>query len=171
MPEARARGHVRPLIHPRLSEEGRWIPRVRRVLVVVLVANLALASVSAARAWWQVYALSLDAPATLAPGAIARADVQISGRTTVTVRIELVQGARTDTLGSLVVRGNRDGAMDPRPRRARLPVTLTLAMLTGFAPGPARLRATAIGRSQWLRVPPPTVREVPVTLASIPPVP
>jgi hypothetical protein len=30
----------------------------------------------------------------------------------------------------------------------------------------APLRATALGRSQWLRVPPPTIREVPVTIAT-----
>jgi hypothetical protein len=42
--------------------------------------------------------------------------------------------------------------------------TLTPALLASFAPGPAELRAVAVGRSQWLRVPPPTVAAVTVVL-------
>ena len=43
---------------------------------------------------------------------------------------------------------------------------LTPTMLDGFEPGTAMLRATAVGRSQWLRIPPPTVREQPVRIAA-----
>jgi hypothetical protein len=39
-------------------------------------------------------------------------------------------------------------------------------MLARFEPGTATLRATAVGRPQWLRVPPPTVREQPVIIQS-----
>jgi hypothetical protein len=81
------------------------------------------------------------------------------------VRLELVQGARAETLGTLTTRGNRDGALDPRPRHATLTVTLTPATVRRFAAGPAVLRAVATGASQWLRTPPPTVREARVTLA------
>lgn len=161
----------RPLVHPGLSEEGPWLRRVRHVLVAVLLVNGLLAASSAYRAWRQVYSLSLDAPPTLVAGTPLRADVVTSGRTTVDVTLELVQGARVATVGSLWLRGNRDGAMDPRPRRGSLKLSIPSRVLAGFVPGPARLRATAIGRSQWLRVPPPTVREVPVTLAPTTPVP
>jgi len=38
-------------------------------------------------------------------------------------------------------------------------------MLAGFDAGAATLRASAVGRPQWLRVPPPTIRERSVTIA------
>ena len=38
-------------------------------------------------------------------------------------------------------------------------------MLAEFDPGPAVLRASAVGRPQWLRVPPPTIREMAVTIS------
>ena len=45
-----------------------------------------------------------------------------------------------------------------------LSVTLTPAMLSEFDPGPATLRASAVGRPQWLRVPPPSIREQAVSI-------
>ena len=41
----------------------------------------------------------------------------------------------------------------------------TAALLERFRPGPATLRATGLGSSQWLRVPPPEVRERYVEIA------
>jgi len=43
-------------------------------------------------------------------------------------------------------------------------VVVTDAMARQWQPGAAMLRATAKGRSQFIRVPPPEVREVPVSL-------
>jgi hypothetical protein len=37
-------------------------------------------------------------------------------------------------------------------------------MLSDFEPGAATLRASAVGRPQWLRVPPPTIREQSVSI-------
>jgi hypothetical protein len=54
---------------------------------------------------------------------------------------------------------NRDAATDPRPRRDSLAVVLTPELLEGFRVGPVLVRAVARGRPQWLREPPPTVRE------------
>jgi hypothetical protein len=53
---------------------------------------------------------------------------------------------------------------DPRPKYGSVVVTLTPAMLSDFEPGTATLRASAVGRPQWLRVPPPTIREQSVSI-------
>jgi hypothetical protein len=56
--------------------------------------------------------------------------------------------------------------MDPRPWRGSLRVVLGPGALAGFTSGPAQLRATATGRPQWTRLPPPTVRETAVMLVT-----
>lgn len=43
-------------------------------------------------------------------------------------------------------------------------VSVTPEMLARFATGPATLRAAATGRAQWLRTPPPKMREIPVVI-------
>jgi hypothetical protein len=154
-----------PLIDPRLGDEGRLLRLLRRGSAVVLGVTAVSAMASGVRAWWQVYDLELHAPHAVAAGTRLRADAVSSGRTYTTVVIELAQGDRVDTLATLIDPGNGDGALDPRPRRLSLRTTITEATLAHFAPGPARLRATALGRSQWLRVPPPTVREADVLIA------
>jgi hypothetical protein len=62
------------------------------------------------------------------------------------------------------VRGNDWASFDPRPRRASQRVLLTPEQLARFPDGPATVRATATGRPQWLRLPPPTVREAAVEI-------
>jgi hypothetical protein len=37
-------------------------------------------------------------------------------------------------------------------------------ILSRFDEGAAIVRATAIGREQWTRLPPPVIREVPITI-------
>ena len=81
-------------------------------------------------------------------------------------RIELVQAGRVTMLGEVYLPRNHEPVFDPRPQHGSVVVALTPAMLDGFEPGTAMLRATAVGRPQWLRVPPPTVREQPVTIAA-----
>ena len=159
----------RPVLLPtQLSDDGPWLPRLRKLILAALCVHVTLALVSGYRAWVQVFDLALVAPARLAPGTTVRADALISARTHVRVWLELRQGDRVDTLGAHTIPGNRDGGYDPRPRRGSLRVLLGPHALDGFAPGPARLRATALGRSQWLRTPPPTIREVDVELAPAP---
>jgi hypothetical protein len=86
-------------------------------------------------------------------------------RTESDARIEIVQGRDTAMLGEVYVSRNREPVFDPRPRRGSVIVTLTSETLARFENGPAVLRASAVGRPQWLRVPPPTIREQPVTIA------
>jgi hypothetical protein len=70
-----------------------------------------------------------------------------------------VQGSHAETLAVQFVRGNEWGSIDPRARRASQAVVLAPEVLSRFRAGAAVLRATATGRPQWMRLPPPTVRE------------
>jgi hypothetical protein len=88
-----------------------------------------------------------------------------SGRTFVTVRLELVQGSHSETLAELRVAPNRWSVYDPRARVATMTPSFTTEFLAQFRPGPAILRATGTGGPQWLRTPPPEVREIPVVVA------
>jgi hypothetical protein len=150
----------------RFEERPRWWAGLRR-LTLAFVTLWALGALwSGYRAVVQVFRLELSpAGGVLRSGSTVRAQVVTSGRTRASVRLELVQGARAETLGTLAIRGNRDGALDPRPRRATLTATLAPSTVARFAAGPAVLRAVATGASQWLRTPPPTVREARVILA------
>ena len=84
----------------------------------------------------------------------------------VTLQIELVQGTQAETLAMKIVANSKDPFFDPRTVKGTLSVALTPEVLARFAPGPALIRATARGRSQWMREPPPLIREVPVLLES-----
>jgi hypothetical protein len=156
------------LLHPRISRDPPSLRVVKRVILVALAIHVAMALLSGWRAWFQIRRLDLAVRAgTLQAGDRVEARVVSWARTFVDVRLELVQGAHAETLGTHLVPRNRDPASDPRPRSATLAVTLTPELLGRFRPGPAVVRATAIGRSQWLRVPPPMVREAPVTIAPV----
>ena len=150
----------------RFRERPRWWTTLTR-LTLAFVALWAVSALwSGYRAVVQIFRLELEpAGGAIRGGSTVRAHVVTSGRTRASVRLELVQEARAETLGTLALRGNRDGALDPRPRRATLAVTLAPATVGRFAAGPAVLRAVATGASQWLRTPPPTVREARVILA------
>jgi hypothetical protein len=135
---------------------------LRRVTIAVIAIWVPLALWSGYRAVVQVFSLRIQAPATLAAGATVQADVVTSGRAHADISLELVQGARVVPIGSQFFAGNRDGALDPRPRRGSFSFTIAPAHLEGWAPGPLTIRATAVGRHQWMRLPPPTVRHVTV---------
>lgn len=97
-------------------------------------------------------------------GDLAGTSVLSSGRITVDVVVELIQGTHNETLLKLRLKGNELGFFDPRKRYETDSVTLTSEMLSKLQPGSARLRSVAIGRHQWFRLPPPTVREVDVVI-------
>ena len=154
------------LFDGRLSRDPRPVALVKRVIAVWLAAWFVLASISGYRAIVQVRALELRVGdgGALRAGSVVRAAVVSSARATVDVTVELLQGARAETLGVRRVPANDDPALDPRSRRDSLRVVLTAELLGRFRPGPAVVRATGRGRSQWLRVPPPEVREVRVEI-------
>ena len=156
----------RPLFDDRPWREPRAFVVLRYLVVTLLVVQGELALVSGWRAIVQVRRLVVHAPArALTAGDTVAIDVVTSGRTFVDVALVMEQDGRTIPLGTHREPGNRDLAMDPRPRRVALWTTLAPAPLAGLHAGPATLRATAVGRRQWLRLPPPTVHALPVVLA------
>jgi hypothetical protein len=139
----------------------RWL---KRSFVAVGGALLVIGSIAAYRALVQVRSLDLKAPQLLASGSTVEVAVVSSGRTTIDVDVELIQGSHSEKLFRLHLRGNELAFFDPRPQNGSQAATLSKETLTRFQPGPARLRAVAIGREQFTRLPPPTIREMDVNI-------
>jgi hypothetical protein len=157
------------MTHSRYFRDPPSIAVVKRMALAVVLAHATLASISAYRAWVQIRSLDLRVSrAVLGPGTAVDAQVVSWARTWVSVRVELVQDGRVSTLARVRVPPNHEGVYDPRWRRASLRVGFTAARLEPFHPGPALVRATALGGPQWLRTPPPRVREVGVQIPSRP---
>ena len=136
-----------------------WRVAVRRTSLTLAGGLVLLALASSYRAWFQVYSLDLlVSDAALRAGDSVRVNIVTSGRTYVSVRLELEQPGGAMLLASQVVPKNRDGAMDPRYRRSTMTFTFGRD-LTQKIDGDGLLRATAVGRPQWMRTPPPTVKE------------
>jgi hypothetical protein len=136
---------------------------VKTLILIVVGTHLPLMVASGWRAWFQVKSLELHVSgAVLSPGATISTEVVSYARTPVDVRIELVQGDRAQTLALQTVPGNWNAAYDPRTKRASQQVVVTPEALAVMASGPARVRATATGRHQWMRLPPPLVQEADV---------
>lgn len=149
-----------PFAESRASRLGK-----QAVLWFILL-QLPIGALSSYRAWVQIKALTLSTTSsTLAPGVVVRSNLTSWARVESDARIELVQGKHVAMLGEVYLPRNHEPVFDPRPRHGSVVVALTPQLLDGFEPGAALLRATAVGRPQWLRVPPPTVREQPVVIA------
>jgi hypothetical protein len=148
-----------------IHEQPRSMKLLWRILLPLLIVHVVLATWSGYRAIVQVFDLDLHVTNTaLRQGATLGYDVVTSGRATVTVRLELIQSAHAETLVVRDVPGSFNPSYDPRSRKGSAIVALSPEVMSRFAPGPAVVRVTAIGRSQWLRTPPPTIRETPVTI-------
>jgi hypothetical protein len=152
------------LERPERSLATRALAIGKRVLLAIFGLHLALGLVSAHRAWFQVREVSVHTDATLHAGSRVRTAVVTSGRTWVDVEVRLIQGRHSEVIGTLEVPRNGEPVYDFRKQRRALTVTLTPQVLRGFAPGPAVVRATAFGYSQWMRTPPPVVSERVVTI-------
>ncbi|HVF66168.1 MAG TPA: hypothetical protein VM914_00795 [Pyrinomonadaceae bacterium] len=146
-------------------KEPRPLVFLRRAALAFLALCSVTALASGHRAYFQVRRLELraDGP-VLRAGSSVETEVVSSGRTHVDVRVELLQGSHAETLAVQSVRGNEWGSIDPRARRASQTIVLTPELLSRFREGAAVLRATATGRPQWTRLPPPTVRETAVEI-------
>ena len=146
------------------SAVPRWIlwPTVIVVLVTYVVPGL----FSAYRAWVQVRSLELKVPRSeIRHGDTIRVRAVSWARTRVRFDLQLVQGARSETLAARVIPDNHIPSIDPRWRRDSIVVVLTQPLLAGYDRGPVTLRATAVGGPQWLRTPPPLIRQRQVSLA------
>ncbi len=138
---------------------------LKRAAQVLLGAYLFIGLISAYRAYYQVHILAIEPQnTTLQRGSAIQTTVVSYGRTPVDVRVELIQGTRNEILATQRVPGNDWGFWDPSSRTASQTAVLTEAVLQQFTAESAQLRATAVGRSQWTRLPPPVVREVTVTI-------
>ena len=92
-------------------------------------------------------------------GSTVTLDASSWATTMMTVRLELVQGTRAETLLLHRLPPNEEATLDPRPRSARVSVVLGAEQLAGYSAGDAVLRATATWRAQLLRKSHPVVRE------------
>lgn len=81
----------------------------------------------------------------LGGGSVIRTAVSGSGMTTVDVRLELIQGERSELLAAQRVPGAEWAFFDPRPRAATQSVSVTPVQLARFENGAAKARATATG--------------------------
>jgi hypothetical protein len=139
--------------------ESRPIAILKKSFLIIIIALLGIGAVSSYRAYVQVRSLELDAGSEVREGTEITASVVTSGRTTVDVVVELVQGSHSETLFVMHVRGNELAFFDPRSQQKSQTMVATNDQLRTFDPGPAIIRATATGRPQWTRLPPPTVIE------------
>ena len=156
---------MRRAITPAPFEESRASRLGKRAVLWFILLQLPIGALSSYRAWVQIKDLTLTTTSTaLAPGVIVRSNLTSWARTESDARIELVQGPRVAMLGEVYLPRNHEPVFDPRPQHGSVIVALTPALLAEFEPGTATLRATAVGRPQWLRVPPPTVRELTITI-------
>jgi hypothetical protein len=155
-----ARGYAERFVR---EEPQFFVLRVVTTWVCVLFA--VFASWSGYRAIVQVKSLELrPVPGALHAGSTVTADAVSWARNYVSVRVELVQDAHRETIGWQQIGTHGVPSLDPRWERATVSATLTPALLDRYHDGEARIVATALGRSQWMRVPPPTIREARVML-------
>ena len=146
-------------------KEARPLVFLRRAALAFLALCSVTALASGYRAYFQVRELELRVTGpVLRAGSVVETEMVSSGRTHVDVRVELIQGTHAETLTAQTVPGSEWGAIDPRARHGIQRVMLTPEVLSRFREGAAVLRATATGRPQWTRLPPPTVRETAVEI-------
>ena len=154
----------RPFAGGIFDDQGSMVV-VRRIFAPLAALQIALATWSGYRAIVQVFSLELTVPAPVVHGgSTVRYDVVTSGRVGVSITTELIQGTHAETLAVARVPGTRNPSQDPRTRHALHSIVVSPGVLATFQNGPALVRVTALGRPQWLRTPPATVREVGVTI-------
>lgn len=133
---------------------------LRWIVVPFLAVFVVLAAFSGYRAIWQIRRLDLRASNdVLRPGDTVGFELMSWGRVEADAQLDLVQGDVAETLAVKFLPRNGNASLDPRPQRTTASVVLTPGVLARFTPGSATLRVIGYGSMQWLRTPPPTVRE------------
>jgi hypothetical protein len=141
----------------------------QRVVIIVALLYVAVGAWSLYRAWFQVRSLGVRVVSeNIRPGISAVVEVVTSGVAPADVRLELVQGTHAEMLATLRVMPARNPFFTPRTRQGTMMPTFTPDFLSHFQPGPAIVRATAIGRRMWLRTPADEVREISVVISAAP---
>ena len=155
------------IFSPKVIAEPRWLTIVKRFLLLIVAFHLLVGIVSSYRAYYQIHSLDIVTNPVLQPGSVVQTKVVTYGRSFADVKLELIQGGLAVTLHEQRVAANEFGFYDPRAQKAEFSVSLTPQTLEQFTSEPAFLRATAVGRHQWMRLPPPVVREVQVEIGSL----
>ena len=108
------------MFETRTIPEAKPLMLLRRATIVLLALFLVVGLVSSYRAYIQVQNLELrSSEDTVRVGSIIETDVVSSARTTIAVRLELIQGSHIETLDVLALRGNEFGFFDPRFKACR----------------------------------------------------
>lgn len=154
------------MFEPVTIKDSRPIVWLKRFIIAVFVALLLIGAISAHRAYFQVRSLDVNAPQLLSDGSAIDVAVVCSGRNKVDVEAALIQGEHSEALFNFRVPGNSLAFFDPRAQHASKTTVLSNETLSRLQPGPAILRVVATGRPQWGRRPPPTIRELNVTIQS-----
>lgn len=142
----------------RLEREAPALRVVRWTIMGAAALHFSLALVSGYRAWVQVTSLQIEtSDETLGPGSSISVEAITSGRNPVTVSLRAIQGDGFKTLASVTIPENHNRFYDPRSQRQRFVVVMTPELLGMLEEGPVVFQARGLGRSQFLRVPPPTI--------------
>jgi len=145
--------------------EGKFEGILRIGVLVPVIPFLIAGAVASHRAYFQLRRLEVRIEsADLHAGSEVQAEAVSSGRVPVTLSLQIIQGRQVCVLDSRIVPASRDAFFDPRTVQGGLSVRVTPEMLASFTEGPAVVRATLRGRPQWMREPPPLVREIGVRL-------
>lgn len=140
---------------------------MRRLILIVAVPFFLVDGFAIYRRLAQLRRLDVQVTdAELRAGSVVTLEASSWATTMMTVRLELVQGARSETLLLHRLPPNTEATLDPRPRSARLRVVLGADRLARYTSGDAVLRATATWRAQLLRESHPAVRELVVRIIS-----
>ena len=148
----------------RVPAVPRWMTFFKRTVIFIVAAHLLIGVVSSYRAYFQVHSVEIATAEVLQEGSPIQTKVVTYGRTPVDVRLELIQNGRAVNLQEHQVIANEFGFYDPRTQTDSFTAVLTPRQLDRLESGGAVLRATAVGRHQWMRLPPPVVREVNVNI-------
>ena len=146
------------------TRETRWLKILKRAGLVVVSVYVVIGLIALYRAMTQIHSLEIKSEGIVRSGSAITSTVVSYARVPIDVRIELVQGAHTEVVAVQRVQKNEWAFLDPRTREAAQTAILTDDLLGRFAGGKAIVRATAIGRQQFGRLPPPMVREVSVNI-------
>jgi hypothetical protein len=155
------------IFSPRVIAEPRWLTLLKRCLLLIVAFHLLVGLLSSYRAYYQIHSLDIFSDQVLQAGSVVQTKVVTYGRSFADVKLELIQDGLAVTLHEQRVAANEFGFYDPRTQKAEFSISMTPQTLARLTPGPALLRATAVGRHQWMRLPPPVVREMPVEIGSL----
>ena len=147
------------MFETRAIPEAHAIVLLKRVFMIVVSVYLVIGMISAYRAFYQVRSVDIQSDEVLRSGSAITTSVVSYARVPIDVRIELVQDGHSATIAGMRVRDNEWALFDPRTQHGSQTNVLPTEVLKQFANGKAIVRATAIGRPQWGRLPPPLICE------------